>query len=174
MPQAQPVISHTLTLMSSKDSPGLLRAGAGEWRQAACGQREAEVSLGVQEEAETSACHGRAPGSTGRTGNGSVGQAALPSTQRQLLQVRGAGTSQPPPSTLTCTLDFFFAFSTDFTVSPAADRAAIRDSISDIFRRSRKDKVGGWRIHQWLCLPSVARQSICHGQALTSLSACCT
>lgn len=68
----------------------------------------------------------------------------------------GAGTSQPPPSVLTCTLDFFFAFSTDLTVSPAADRAAIRDSISEIFRRRRKDtqmvvggSISGFVCHQW-------------------------
>lgn len=68
----------------------------------------------------------------------------------------GAGTSQPPPSVLTCTLDFLFAFSTDFTVSPAADRAAIRDSISDIFRRRRKDtqmvvggSISGFVCHHW-------------------------
>lgn len=167
VPQAQPVIKHTLTLMSSKDSPGLLLARPGEWRQAACGQRKAEVSLGVQE--DSSVC----PGSLRRAGNGSVSQAALPSTQGEQLQLRGTLTSQPSPSMLTCTLDFFFAFSIDFTVSPAADRAAIRDSISDIFRGRRKDiqmvvggSVSGFVCHHW--------QSICQSQALTSLSACCT
>lgn len=55
----QPVTGHTLTLMSSRDSPGLLLAGAGEWRQAACGQRKAEVSQGL---------HLRAPGSTAELG----------------------------------------------------------------------------------------------------------
>lgn len=93
VPRAQPVIKHTLTLMSSKDSPGLPLARAGEWRQAACGQRKAEASLGVQHEADSSVCRGRAPSSTGRAGNGPASQAALPSTQRQQQQPRGARTS---------------------------------------------------------------------------------
>lgn len=48
----------------------------------------------------------------------------------------GLGRSCPA---LTCPL-FFLAFSTDFTVSPAADRAAIRDSMSDIFKERKKNK----------------------------------
>lgn len=44
----------------------------------------------------------------------------------------GLGSSCPA---LTCPL--FLAFSTDFTVSPAADRAAIRVSMSDIFKERK-------------------------------------
>lgn len=125
---------------------------------------------------------GRVPGSREGAGHSSAKQAALHSAQGRQQQPGGARTSQgwdlshPPSSTLTCSLDFFLAFSTDLTVSPAADRAAIRDSMSDICR-GRKKKThtdGDQRIHQQLRLLSLTGQSSSRSQALTSLSACCT
>lgn len=123
---------------------------------------------------------------TRQQGGSSARQTALHSAQGWQQRARGARMSQrwdllhPPSSMLTCPLDFFLAFSTDFTVSPAADRAAIRDSMSDIFRGRKKNKN-----------QTVARGSItvliCHhwpgfwatqlsdpNPTLTSLSAFCT
>lgn len=104
---------------------------------------------------------GRAPGSRGGAGHSSASQAALTapracSSNPGSIYISGLG-PLIPTSISTCLLDFFLAFSTDFTVSPAADRAAIRDSMSDIFRGRRKTiqmVAGGFIMglvcHHWL------------------------